>query len=106
MSSKFKQRLIGLFVLIVAVGGLIFHWHIALTEGVYWEKTSLAFPFFAFLGAAILLFPMTKEECLAKHGSDQLSWSFMPLPQKALVIAGAIAGIVNWGLISGRLGAF
>lgn len=106
MSSKSKQRLIGLFVLLVAVGGLIFHWYIALTKGVFWEKASLAFPFFAFLGAAIFLFPMTKEECLAQHGSDQLSWAFMSVQQKILVIAGAIAGFVNWGLISGRIGTF
>lgn len=106
MSSKFKQRLIGLFVLLVSAGALVFHWHIALTKGLFWEKTSLAFPFFGFLGIAILLFPITKEECLAKHGSEQLTWSFMPVQQKILVLAGAVAGIVNWALISGRIGGF
>lgn len=106
MSSKSTQRLIGLFVLVVAASGLVYHWHVVLTKGVYWEKASLAFPFFAFLGIAILFFPMTKEECLAKHGSEQLTWSFMPLQQKILVIAGAIAGLVNWALISGRIGSF
>lgn len=103
MSSKLTQRLIGLFVLLVAVGMFIYNWHSALTRGVYWEKASIAFPFFAFLGIAIFLFPITKAECLAKHGTEQLSWSVMRVQQKILIVVGAIAGIVNWAFISGRI---
>jgi hypothetical protein len=103
LSSKSKQRLVGLFILLVAVGMFIYNWHSALTEGVYWGKASIAFPFFAFLGIAIFLFPVTKEECLAQHGTEQLSWSVMPVPQKILILIGAIAGIINWAFITGRI---
>ena len=98
-----KQKLIGLFLLAFGTGMVIFGWYHALVEGVYWKKASFLFPFFAFLGLSIFLYPITKEECLAKYGSEQLGWRHMPVVQKTLIIVGVIAGIVNWALISGYI---
>lgn len=103
MSAKTKQRLIGLLILVVATGMFTFNWYSALTKGVYWEKASIAFPFFAFLGLAIFLFPITKEECLEKYGSEQLGWENMRIEQKLIIITGVISGVLNWALISGRI---
>lgn len=103
MSPKFKQRLIGLLMSIVATGMVPFNWYSALSKGLYWENASFLFPFFAFLGRAIFLFPITREDRLKKYGSEQLEWANMRIEQKIIIIAGAASGLLNWALISGRI---
>jgi hypothetical protein len=104
MLGKSIQRLIGPLLLLISAGFLIHQWHIALTEGRYWQKSRFLFPFFTFLGLAVLLFPMTSQECLERYGVEKPQiWSHFTSAQKALVILGVAAGVANQFLISGAI---
>jgi hypothetical protein len=72
--------------------------------GMYRPKAAFIFPVFAFLGLALVLFPMSKEECLARYGVEKpQSWSHLLPMQKALLILGIAAGALNLASISGSL---
>ena len=103
MSPTTKVRLIGLFAFGVAVGGTVYNWYSALSQGVYWPMVSFLFPFFACLGLSVMLYPMSKAEALAKYGSEQLAWRHMPLGQKTLVLLGVALGALQWALFSGHI---
>lgn len=104
MASKGVQRLIGL---LMVVGGIVFTaqgWRSVMVEGMYRPKAAFFLPVIVFLGLAVALYPMTKEECLAKYGVEKpQSWSHFAPMQKVLAVLGIAAGLLNWALISGTL---
>lgn len=93
------QRLIGLLMMVICGAEIIHGWHYALTNAVYWPKVSVLMPVCAAIGLAMFLFPMSKEECFAKYGSEQLGWSHMRIELKVILVAGLIAGFANWAFI-------
>ena len=103
MNPTVKTRLGGLFILALSAGFVVYGWHTRLTEGTYMPKASFLFPVFAFLGLALLIYPITKAESLAKYGTPQMPWKHLPLGMKILVGVGFLAGALNSALISGKL---
>jgi hypothetical protein len=102
MDSKLKARLGGLFIFALSMGFLVYAWHVRLTEATYMPKANFLFPVFLFLGLALMVYPITKAESLAKYGQEQMPWRHLPLGMKILVGVGFLAGALNWALISGR----
>jgi hypothetical protein len=100
MDPKLKARLGGVFIFALGAGFVAYGWHTRLTQGTYMPKASFLFPIFAFLGMALMIFPITKAESLAKYGTAQMPWRHLPLGMKILVGVGFLAGILNWALIS------
>lgn len=103
MDSRLKARLIGFMMFAIGAGGTGYLWYSVLTKGVYWEKASFLFPFFAFLGISVILFPFSKEESLALYGTEQIPWKHIPVGQKVLVGLGVLAGIAQWAFFSGKI---
>lgn len=101
--SKVKVRLAGALMCGIGVWLVINEWQSALTSAVYHPKVSFIAPVFAFLGAMLLLYPVTKEEMRERYGSDQLRWIHMNRPQKTLTVLACVAGLLNILLISGTL---
>ncbi len=104
MASKPIQRLIGVLMILIGIGFVVYGWQKVLAEGVYWPKASFIFPALAFVGLAIFLYPMSKEECLERYGVEKpQSWSHFNGAQKSLIVLGFAAGALNWAFISGTL---
>lgn len=103
MNSNTRARLIGLMIFVIGAGGTGYMWYSVLTEGVYWDKASFLFPFFTFLGLSLIIYPISKEESLAKYGSPQIPWKHIPIGQKILIALGVLAGIVQWAFFSGKI---
>lgn len=103
MSSTAKSRLIGLLIFAAGLGGTGYSWYSVLTRGVYWQKASFLFPFFACLGLSIVLYPMSKAESRSKYGTEQMPWKYIPFGQKALILLGVVLGALQWAVFSGRL---
>lgn len=104
MASKGLQRLIGVIMLIAGIGLTAQGWQSVMVDGMYRPKAAFFLPVIAFLGLAVALYPMTKEECLARYGVEKpQSWSHFAPMQKVLAAAGVAAGLLNWALISGTL---
>ena len=103
MSPTTKVKLIGLLILGVGVGGTAYNWYSVLSQGVYWQKASFVFPFFACLGLSLMLYPISKAESLAKYGSEQMPWKHMPFGQKTLILLGVVLGALQWALFSGHI---
>jgi hypothetical protein len=103
MSSNMKGRLIGLFILVLSIGGIIYNWHSVLTRGLYWQKASFLFPFFACLGFSLILYPITKAESLAKYGSEQIPWKHIPTAQKLIILLGVVLGALQLALFAGYI---
>jgi hypothetical protein len=95
--SKPIQRLVGLLVLALGAGGTVWVWYTALSEGYYYRKTDIIFPFFAVIGLGFVLFPIDMDELRAEHGVEQIQ-HFRQLPPEWKVFAlGAVAaGLGNW----------
>ena len=105
MNEKLKQRLGGVFLISLGIGFTIYEWREALTTGVYHPKVAFLCPAAAFLGLAVLLFPMTKAELLVKYGVERpSSLAHYSWGQKILFLLAIAAGALNWALISGTLG--
>lgn len=96
-----KIRLGGLLILLIGVLGNIYNWYQVLNTGKFFVKASILFPFFALLGLSIILYPMTKEERIAKFGTEQIPLSGYPLGQKILVGLGLLIGILQWVWLQG-----
>jgi len=104
MSQKLKQRLIGVFLIVTGAGFTVYEWRHVLTSGRYSPKAAFLFPVFAMLGFAVLLFPMSKEEMLAKYGVERpSSLRHYSGSQKILFLLAIAAGAFNWALMSGEL---
>lgn len=98
-----KIRLGGLLVMLIGVLGNAYNWHQVLNAGQFFAKASIIFPFFAFLGLSIIIYPMTKEERISKFGSDQIPLSGLPRGQKILAGTGLLIGIVQWLWLEGLI---
>lgn len=104
MASKLKQRLVGVLLIVLGVGFTVNEWINAATEGVYHPKVAFLFPCFAVLGFAPLLFPMTKEDLLAKFGVEKpSSLGHYSMGQKIIFVLAIAAGALDWALLSGTL---
>jgi hypothetical protein len=103
IKTNAQMRILGIAASIASLCAVIYFWYVALNEGVYWPKASMIFPFTTFLFLSVAFDPITTEECVKKYGSEQLSWLHMPFRQKALIIGGVIAGILNWAFLSGKI---
>ncbi len=104
MDQKLKQRLVGVFLIVVGTGYTVYEWRNALTSGTYHPKVAFLFPVFAMLGLAVLLFPVTKEDMLAKYGVERpSSLRHYSGGQKILFLLAIAAGALNWALMSGKL---
>jgi len=60
-------------------------------------------PFFACLGLALVLYPITKEESVQKYGTPQMPWKHMPLGMKMLVVIGILLGLLQWAFFAGTM---
>ena len=104
MTSKLKQRLGGAVLIAIGAGFTVYEWHGITTTGMYHPKAAFLFPACAVLGFAPLLYPMSKEELLAKYGVERpaslrhYSWG-----QKVVLLLAVAAGALNWALMSGTL---
>ena len=105
LEPRTKVRLGGLFILAIGLGGIVYNWYTVLTQGVYWQKASFLFPFFACLGLSLIIYPSSKAENLAKYGTEQLKWQHMPTGQKIIIIVGVVLGALQWAFFSGHLGS-
>jgi hypothetical protein len=103
MSPNMKVRLIGLMVLVLGIGGTAYNWYSVLTQSLYWRKASFLFPFFACLGLSLVLYPLSKDESLAKYGSEQIPWEHIPRGQKFLVLLVVVLGALQWALFAGHI---
>ncbi|HNF14896.1 MAG TPA: hypothetical protein PK453_14600 [Leptospiraceae bacterium] len=91
-----KIRLGGLLIMLIGILGNVYNWVQVMNAGQFFEKASILFPFFAFLGLSVIIYPMTKEERLSRFGSDQIPLRGLPRGQKILVGAGLLIGIIQW----------
>ena len=103
MTPETRQRLIGIFLVACSTWLIAFNWNSLLTAGKYWPKASFIGPVFFFLGLMVILYPISKQACLEKYGSEQLSWGHMSVGQKSFIVVAMLAGVVNWMLMSGRI---
>jgi len=103
MSPNTKVRLIGLLLFSIGVGGAAYNWYSVLSNHLYWQKASFLFPLFACLGLSLVLYPMSKADSLAKYGSEQVPWKYIPAGQKLLILVGLMLGALQWALFAGHL---
>lgn len=87
--------------MLIGVAGNIYNWHLFRTAGRFFDKESILFPFFAFLGLSVMIYPLTKEERISRFGKDQIPFRGLPAGQKILVGTGLIIGIVQWLWLEG-----
>jgi hypothetical protein len=99
--KNLNPRFIGIFILIIGIVGNAYNWNAFLNNGYYFVKASILFPFFACLGLSIIIYPMSREERLAKYGSDQIPWKDYPIGQKILIAVGLIIGILQFIFFNG-----
>jgi len=104
LKTKLQQRLAGLFILIIGVGFTIYGWTSAMETHRYNPKAAFLFPLFAVLGVALLAFPVTRDELMAKYGVEKpRSLSHYSWGQKILFVVAIAAGALNYGLLSGKI---
>jgi hypothetical protein len=96
-----KQQLGGALIASLGIGGTVWIWHKALTEGYFYSKASMLMPAAAVLGLAMVLIPGYKEERFAR-GEDfsHLSGLALLTPRWwAILIIALVAGIGNFLLL-------
>lgn len=104
MKTRLQQRLAGLFILVVGIGFTIYGWTSALETHRYSPKAAFLFPFFAGLGIALLAFPITRDELMAKYGVEKpRSLSHYSWGQKVLFLVAFAAGALNYAALSGNI---
>jgi len=104
LKTKLQQRVAGLFMLLVGIGFTIYGWTSAMQTHRYSPKTAFLFPFFAGLGIALLAFPVTRDELMAKYGVEKpRSLSHYSWGQKILFLVAIAAGALNYALLSGKI---
>lgn len=92
-------RILGAMIALGSVAITFYCWQQFLGGAHIGRRSQMAFflfPFFTMLGFMLALDPVTKAEMRLRHGTDQLTWKHMSLRQKALIVAGAILGVLNW----------
>jgi hypothetical protein len=100
--SRARQQFGGLLMVLIAIAGIAWTWHIALQEGYYDLQASIGFPAFLALGLGMILAPGYKEERIGR-GEDisRLSGVALITPRWwGVLIAGIFAGLVNWALLA------
>jgi hypothetical protein len=103
MNQIIKARLLGLLIVLIGLGGIIFNWYSVINRNQYLLKASFLFPIFVFLGISIIIYPTTKEINIAKYGTEQLPLKYYPRGQKILILIGLVGGVLNWALLSGTI---
>ncbi len=104
MKSKLQQRVAGLLMLVVGIGFTIYGWNSAMQTHRYSPKAAFLFPFFAGLGIALLAFPVTRDELMARYGVEKpRSLSHYSWGQKSVFLLAIAAGALNYALLSGNI---
>jgi hypothetical protein len=88
-------------VLIACINACL--WHKASTEGMYWPKASVFFPFAACLMFALVISPISREENIKKYGQAQMSIKHIPLAMEFAIVIGLVLGITQCAHFSGKL---
>jgi len=104
LGTKLQQRLGGILIALIGAAFTYWEWRQAFTTGTYHPKAAMLFPAFATLGIGLLIFPMSKEDLLAKYGVEKpRSPRHYPLGLKFFLGLALIVGALDWALISGTL---
>ena len=104
LKTRLQQRLGGLLIFIVGIGFTIYGWTSAMETHRYSPKAAFLFPFFAGLGIALMAFPVTRDELMAKYGVEKpRSLSHYSWGQKTMFLAAFAAGALNYAAISGKI---
>lgn len=104
MVPRWKERMGGVVIMLLGGGFTAWTWHTALTEGYYYQKASMIFPTFCFLGLGMILFPGYRTERLAR-GEDisTLSGTQLITPRWwVILVLALIAGFGNYVLLRTR----
>jgi ABC-type Fe3+-siderophore transport system permease subunit len=99
---RWKQRLGGLFLMLLGGGFSAWGWYTAINEGYYYRKANMLFPAVFILGFGLLMFPGYKEERIAR-GEDISGLSGIKLLTPrwwAILIVALIAGFGNYLILS------
>lgn len=102
MTQRTKERLGGLFILIISVALVALCWYDALVKGYYYPKAAMLGPAFAAIGLGLILFGGYRSERAAR-GEDptQLQGLRLITPRWWLILAVGIgAGLLNWFLLA------
>jgi hypothetical protein len=104
VKTKLRQRVGGLVMLLIGIGFTIYGWTSAMETQRYSPKAAFLFPFFAGLGIALMAFPVTRDELMAKYGVEKpRSLSHYSWGQRILFLVAITAGVLNCALLSGKL---
>jgi len=97
-----KQRLFGLFLILLGAAFTAWCWYTALHTGYFYPRASMIFPACIILGAGLIIFPGYKEERIAR-GEDisQLNGiKLITLRWWVILIIALIASATNYFLLS------
>jgi len=104
ITSRRKQRLGGLFLMLVGGGFWVWGWYTAINKGYYYEKASMLFPAVFILGLGLLMFPANKEEQERIARNEDISViSRIKLLQPrwwVIIVVALIAGFGNFLILS------
>jgi hypothetical protein len=97
MPSRRVQRCGGAFFIVLGPLLTTCYWQAARRGDELGGEGSAVFPVAAVMGIALLLFPIDKEELLAKHGVNRpQGFRHYPLSWKVLSVIAIAAGILNF----------
>ena len=106
MTSRRKQQLGGLLLLVAGCGVTAWTWQAALARGFYGVKAGVFFPAVGVLGLGLLLFPGYREERLGR-GEDLSRLSGLQLLTArwwVILALGLLAGLGNYLLLAAYVG--
>jgi hypothetical protein len=96
MQSIAAQRWTGLGLLLGGTAATAWQWLDGRATGSAALQGAFAFPFFAVLGLALLVAPVSRRALLERHGVDRpQSLAHYSALQKALVVLALLAGSAN-----------
>jgi uncharacterized membrane protein len=95
------QRLAGLMIALISAGFIAWLWRTALLEGHFYVKASLLFPALFVLGLGMVLFPLYREERIARGEdiSGLKGWELITPRWWIIFAIGMLAAIVNYYLL-------
>jgi hypothetical protein len=105
VTPRLKQRLGGCLIALLGAWGTAHVWHVALHEGLFFEKASGLFPAFFVMGVAAILFPGYKEERIARGEdiSGMQGWKLLTPRWCAVLILSLTVGIGDYILLKMRV---
>jgi hypothetical protein len=102
MVPRWKQKVGGLFMALLAAGFTGWSWYTALYRGYFYRKASMLFPAVCVLGLGIVVFPGYEEERIAR-GEDisrLQSWKLITPRWWAILFIALVSGGANYILLS------